>query len=65
MSVLASDLAGYLALRRALGYKLVDDGRQLAQFVAYLDAATQRRSPLQRRSAGRPAPDAPATERDG
>ena len=38
MSVLASDLAGYLALRRALGYKLVDDGRQLAQFVAYLDA---------------------------
>ena len=38
MSVIASDLAGYLALRRALGYKLVDDGRQLAQFVAYLDA---------------------------
>jgi len=38
VSVLASELAGYLALRRALGYKLVDDGRQLAQFVAYLDA---------------------------
>ena len=39
MSVIASDLADYLALRRALGYKLVDDGRQLAQFVAYLDAS--------------------------
>ena len=38
MSVIASDLADYLALRRALGYKLVDDGRHLAQFVAYLDA---------------------------
>lgn len=38
MSVLASDLADYLALRRALGYKLVDDGVQLARFVAYLDA---------------------------
>ena len=39
MSVIASDLADYLALRRAIGYKLVDDGRQLAQFVAYLDAS--------------------------
>ena len=33
-----SALADYLAVRGALGYKLVEDGRQLAGFVAYLDA---------------------------
>jgi integrase/recombinase XerD len=37
MSVLADRLADYLALRRALGYRLVEDGRQLAGFVAFCD----------------------------
>ena len=38
MTGLESALADYLAVRRALGYKLVEDGRQLAAFVAHLDA---------------------------
>ena len=37
MSALSDHLDAYLALRRALGYRLVDNGRQLAGFVAYLD----------------------------
>lgn len=37
MSPLEDRLAGYLRLRRALGHKLDDAGRQLAKFVAYLD----------------------------
>jgi len=37
MSRLAERLAEYLAVRRALGYKLDRAGRLLAQFVAYLD----------------------------
>jgi integrase/recombinase XerD len=32
-------LADYLTIRRAMGYKLVDQGRMLEQFVTYLDAA--------------------------
>ena len=32
-------LADYLTIRRAMGYKLVYQGRMLDQFVAYLDAA--------------------------
>lgn len=38
MSVLESALADYLAVRRSLGYKLAEDGRQLAAFVAHLDS---------------------------
>ena len=37
MSALSAHLDAYLALRRALGYRLVEDARQLAAFVAYLD----------------------------
>jgi site-specific recombinase XerD len=39
MSALCSALEDYLALRRSLGFKLDRDGRLLAQFVAYCDAA--------------------------
>jgi integrase len=42
MSGLADHLADYLALRRALGYRLVDDGRQLARFVAFCDERCER-----------------------
>jgi integrase/recombinase XerD len=38
MTALASALADYLAVRRAVGYRLEADGRQLAAFVAHLDA---------------------------
>lgn len=38
MSALASALADYLGVRRALGYKLVEAGRVLPRFVAHLDA---------------------------
>jgi integrase/recombinase XerD len=38
MSPLAAALADYLAVRRAVGYQLTEDGRQLARFVAHLDA---------------------------
>ena len=37
MSTLAAEADDYLRVRRALGYKLERQGRQLAQFVAYLD----------------------------
>lgn len=37
MSGLADHLADYLALRRALGYRLVEHGRELASFVAFCD----------------------------
>lgn len=37
MSALAERLADYLALRRAVGFKLEAQGRLLPQFVAYLD----------------------------
>lgn len=39
MSALSSALADYLALRRALGYKLTEAGRVLCRFVADLDAS--------------------------
>ena len=39
MSALAQSLADYLAVRRALGYKLVRPGKLLAQFLEFLDAA--------------------------
>lgn len=38
VSPLAAALADYLAVRRAMGYKLEDAGRVLAGFVAHLDA---------------------------
>jgi integrase len=38
MTALGSALADYLAVRRAVGYRLDDDGRLLARFVAHLDA---------------------------
>ena len=37
MSPLAAVAQDYLQVRRALGYKLDRQGRQLLQFVAYLD----------------------------
>ncbi|MGH9153748.1 MAG: tyrosine-type recombinase/integrase [Acidimicrobiales bacterium] len=37
MSALEERLAGYLALRRALGYRLVQHGHQLERFVTFLD----------------------------
>lgn len=39
MSTLAAAADDYLRVRRALGYKLERQGRQLAQFIAYLDEA--------------------------
>lgn len=38
MTVLASALVDYLAVRRAVGYKLVTDQHELSAFVAHLDA---------------------------
>lgn len=38
MSPLETALGDYLAVRRAVGYRLDDDGRLLARFVAHLDA---------------------------
>lgn len=38
MSTLASHLQDYLQLRRSLGFKLVHEGRVLAQFVEHLEA---------------------------
>lgn len=38
MTALGSALADYLAVRRAVGYRLAEDGRQLGCFVAHLDA---------------------------
>ncbi len=37
MSTLQDALTDYLALRRALGYKLVEDGQVLGQFVAFVE----------------------------
>lgn len=37
MSALGQSLEDYLSIRRALGYKLVDEGRLLADFVALVD----------------------------
>jgi hypothetical protein len=38
VSTLAAAADDYLRVRRALGYKLERQGRQLLQFIAYLDA---------------------------
>lgn len=38
-AVLAGHLADYLRLRRALGFTLARPGRELPQFIAYLDAS--------------------------
>jgi hypothetical protein len=37
-SVLAQHLSDYLAMRRALGFKLERTGALMAQFVGYLDS---------------------------
>jgi integrase/recombinase XerD len=39
MSPLRQALAGYLAVRRALGYKLARPEKLLGQFIGYLEAA--------------------------
>jgi integrase len=39
MSALAEHVENYLRVRRALGFKLVGEGRLLAEFVAFADAA--------------------------
>jgi integrase/recombinase XerD len=39
MSTLSGSVADYLSVRRSLGYKLAENGRQLSDFVAYLEAA--------------------------
>jgi hypothetical protein len=39
MSALQQALTDYLALRRALGYKLVSDGQVLERFVAFVEQA--------------------------
>jgi integrase/recombinase XerD len=41
MSALATHVENYLRIRRALGFKLVGEGRLLADFVAFADAARQ------------------------
>ncbi|HEY5262073.1 MAG TPA: hypothetical protein VIJ33_08165 [Solirubrobacteraceae bacterium] len=40
MSPLRQQLDDYLQTRRALGFKLATDGKLLASFVAYMDAAS-------------------------
>ncbi len=42
MSALDQAVQDYLIVRRALGYKLAENGRQLPDFVAYLEAAGAR-----------------------
>ena len=37
MSSLRDALQGYLSLRRSLGYKMLDEARQLPRFVAFLE----------------------------
>jgi integrase/recombinase XerD len=39
MSCLAEHLDNYLTIRRALGFKLINEGRMLTDFVAFADAA--------------------------
>ena len=39
MSALGEHVERYLALRRALGFKLTTEGRLLAEFVAFADTA--------------------------
>jgi integrase len=39
MNDLREALADYLALRRALGYKLIEDGKVLAQFLTFVEQA--------------------------
>jgi integrase/recombinase XerD len=42
MSTLAEHAQNYLAIRRALGFKLVGEARLLAEFVAFAEKAGQR-----------------------
>jgi integrase len=41
MSSLAEHLESYLTIRRALGFKLINEGRMLNDFVAFADAAEE------------------------
>ncbi|HTQ93377.1 MAG TPA: hypothetical protein VMK84_28165 [Streptosporangiaceae bacterium] len=43
MSALEGHLAGYLAMRRALGYKLERAGKLLPQLVRFLQACPARK----------------------
>jgi hypothetical protein len=50
MNELRSQVADYLRLRRALGYKLIEHERFLTQFLDYLDQTQARpRSPWRTR----------------
>jgi hypothetical protein len=42
MSGLAEHVQNYLRVRRALGFKLIGEGRLLREFVAFAEAAGQR-----------------------
>ena len=48
----------YLRLRRALGFRLRNEGRALAQFAGYLEAREPQRLPPRPRSRGRSCPAA-------
>ncbi|WP_423456585.1 hypothetical protein [Ottowia sp. VDI28] len=54
MNSLREALAEYLELRRGLGFKLQDAGRQLPHFVAYLEQQGWRAAP-RRASRRRPS----------
>ena len=56
MSGLEAALADYLAVRRALGFKLRHHERLLGQFIDYLEARGERVSPSRTRSRGRRSP---------
>ena len=56
MSQLSSHVEDYLAMRRALGFKLEKDGRLLPDFAAFAEAAGPARSPSTSRSRGRSCP---------
>ena len=53
----------YLAMRRALGFKLTTQGRQLMWFVGYCEPAAATTSPATWRWSGRPRPAGAAATR--
>jgi hypothetical protein len=56
MSQLSSHVEDYLAMRRALGFKLAKEGRLLRDFAAFAEAAGAATSPPISRSRGRSCP---------
>lgn len=58
MTPLRHALTDYLAMRRALGYRLVRAETLLAQFVAYVEGRGSTRCAPTRRWRGRPSPPA-------